>query len=204
MVTCVFSGYAEGSKGLFVLGYTCVGSVSVCVTVSVLFVSLHSLALDCWLKGCEFRSLQEQQENFLPLELTLCADSSLIQCSFHPMVTAVAHRRPSHSATSAVGRSQLNMHTHVTQQSQCGLTAAQAYYGNLSGKQAHMQLIREHSNESSNLPPKFSQARKKPLPPPCVSWCYCACDGVRMWCASFYMVYMCVETRKGVTITREG
>ena len=44
---------------------------------------------DSWSKGCEF---VEQWENFL-LQSQLCA-MSLMQCLFHPPVTAVACKRP--------------------------------------------------------------------------------------------------------------
>ena len=39
---------------------------------------------------------------------------SLIPCPFHPCVTAVAVKDPSHSAKSAVGRSHVNMYTSLT------------------------------------------------------------------------------------------
>ena len=45
-----------------------------------------------WSKGCEFESWQKCIENFL-LQSQLCV-LTLIQCPFHPCVTAVAHKRP--------------------------------------------------------------------------------------------------------------
>ena len=47
---------------------------------------------DSWSKGCEFESQQKRQENFL-LQSQLCV-LTLIQCQFHPRVTAVACKRP--------------------------------------------------------------------------------------------------------------
>ena len=73
-----------------------------------------------WSKGCEFESRQEQRENFL-LQLQLCV-LTLFLCPFHPHVTAVARKRPRHSAKSAGGRLHLNMHTPLSQQSRSGLT----------------------------------------------------------------------------------
>ena len=49
-------------------------------------------ALDSWSKSCEFKSRQEQWENFL-LQSQLCV-LALIRCPFHPHVTAVARERP--------------------------------------------------------------------------------------------------------------
>ena len=46
---------------------------------------------DSWSKGCEFESLQEGRENFL-LQSQLCV-LTLIRCSFHACVTAVARKR---------------------------------------------------------------------------------------------------------------
>ena len=45
-----------------------------------------------------------------------------ILCPFHPRVTAVAHKRLQSFCQSAGGRLHLNMHTPLTQSSQCGLT----------------------------------------------------------------------------------
>ena len=45
-----------------------------------------------------------------------------IGCPFHPRVTALARKKPSHSAKSAGGRSHLNTHTLLTQRSRIGLT----------------------------------------------------------------------------------
>ena len=45
-----------------------------------------------WSKGCEFESRQEWQKNFL-LQSQLCM-LTVIQCLFHPCVTAVARKRP--------------------------------------------------------------------------------------------------------------
>ena len=56
---------------------------------------------------------------FSPLELTLCA---FIRCPFHPHVSAVAHKRPRHSAKSAGGRLHLITHTPLTQRCRSGLT----------------------------------------------------------------------------------
>ena len=47
---------------------------------------------------------------------------TLIRFPFHPRVTAVARKRPRHSAKSAGGRLQLNTHTPLTQPSRSWLT----------------------------------------------------------------------------------
>ena len=54
--------------------------------------SLLVRAPDSWSEGCKFESQQEQWENFL-LQSQLCV-LTLIWCSFHPRVTAVARKRP--------------------------------------------------------------------------------------------------------------
>ena len=75
---------------------------------------------DSWLKGGEFESQQEWQDNFSSQEWTLCA---LIRCLFHlPMLPQWHIKDPSHSAKSAGGRLLLNMDTSLTQWSQSGLT----------------------------------------------------------------------------------
>ena len=72
------------------------------------------------MKGCEFKSRQEQGENFL-IKSQLCV-LTLIGYAFHPHVTAVAWKDSGHSAESAGGRLHLNMHTPLTQRSRSGLT----------------------------------------------------------------------------------
>ena len=75
---------------------------------------------DLWLKGCEFKSRQGWQENFL-LQSQLWV-LTLIWCPFHPCVTAVARKRPRYSAKGPGGRLHLNTHTPWTHGSQSGLT----------------------------------------------------------------------------------
>ena len=53
--------------------------------------SLLVWAPDSWSKGCEFKSRQEQRENFL-FQSQLCV-LTLIRCPFHPRVTTVARKR---------------------------------------------------------------------------------------------------------------
>ena len=71
----------------------------------------------------------------------------LIQCLFHPRVTAVAPQRPGHSAKSAGGRLLVNMHIYPdpTKTEWADYAAVQAYCGEPVWKQAHRQLVREHS-----------------------------------------------------------
>ena len=54
--------------------------------------SLLVRAPDSRSKGCEFESRQERRGDFLP-QSQLCV-LTLIRCSFHPRVTAVARKRP--------------------------------------------------------------------------------------------------------------
>ena len=82
--------------------------------------SLLVRAPDSWLKDCEFKSRQEWRENFL-LQSQLCV-LTLIRCPFHPLVTAVAHKRPQSFCQKCCGRLHLNVHTPLTQRSWSGLT----------------------------------------------------------------------------------
>ena len=83
-------------------------------------------------------------ENFL-LQSQLCV-LTLIRCPCHPRVTAVAGKKPGHSAKSAGGRLHLNTHTPLTQRSRSELTmpisrrSAGTY-----PETAHTQIVREHS-----------------------------------------------------------
>ena len=74
----------------------------------------------CDKKDGEFESQQERLENFL-LQSQFSV-LTLIQCPFHPRVTAVACKDPGHSAKSAGGRLRLNVHTALAQRSWSGLT----------------------------------------------------------------------------------
>ena len=58
------------------------------VIYSTCWDSLLVRAPDLRLKGCEFKSQQEQRENFL-LQSRLCV-ITLIRCPFHPHVTAIS------------------------------------------------------------------------------------------------------------------
>ena len=75
--------------------------------------SLLTTTLDSKLKGCEFKSQQEWQENFL-LQSQLCV-LTLIQCQFHPMLPQWHIKDPGHSAKSAGGRLHQNTHTALMQ-----------------------------------------------------------------------------------------
>ena len=71
-------------------------------------------------------------------QLTFCADSYWMT-PFNPSVTAVAHKRPGHSARCAGSRLQLNTHTPLTQRSLSGLTmlsrqSVRTYQGNELGR----------------------------------------------------------------------
>ena len=71
-------------------------------------------------------------------QLTFCADSYWMT-PFNPSVTAVAHKRPGHSARCAGSRLQLNTHTPLTQRSLSGLTmlsrqSVKTYQGNELGR----------------------------------------------------------------------
>ena len=67
----------------------------------------------------------------------------LIWCPFHPCVTV---KDPGHSARSAGGRCYLNMHTLLTQWVRAGwLCRCPGIVWEPIQKQAHMQLVREHS-----------------------------------------------------------
>ena len=62
------------------------------VYVCIFWGSLLVRVPDSWLKGWEFESWQEQQENFL-LQSELCVPT-LFRCPFHPGDTSVACKRP--------------------------------------------------------------------------------------------------------------
>ena len=85
----------------------------------------------------------EQQENFL-LQSQICV-LTLIRCQFHPRNTAVACKRPGHSAKSTGGRLHLNKHTPLTWWSQSWLTMPLSRHsmGTIQ-ETAHTQLIRKH------------------------------------------------------------
>ena len=81
------------------------------------------------------RSLREASQTFKTLRRTMkqCVKLSgitiicmtLIQCPFHPRVTAVACKDPSHSATSTGGRLRINTQTTpLDQRSRSGMTMA--------------------------------------------------------------------------------
>ena len=63
-------------------------SASVTVSVDI----TRRSAADAAVADCEFESRQERQEIFL-FQSQLCV-LTLIQCSFHPRVTAMARKRP--------------------------------------------------------------------------------------------------------------
>ena len=58
---------------------------------------------------------------FFKIQSQLCV-LTLIPCPFYPRVTAVARKRPDHSAKSADVRLHLNRHTPLIQRSRSGLT----------------------------------------------------------------------------------
>ena len=72
-------------------------------------------------------------------------------CPFHPRVTAVAHKRPDHSAKSADGKLHLNTHTPLTEWAD--YAAVQAECGNLSGK----ELIRNLSGNTRLQPSQLAE-----------------------------------------------
>ena len=82
------------------------------------------------------------REFFSP-ELTLCDDFYLV--SSPPCVTAVAHKR-SESFCQKCRWQVTPEHLYILDPmiSEWADRAVQAWFGNLSGKRAHMQLIREH------------------------------------------------------------
>ena len=99
---------------------------------------------DSWSKGCKFKSQQERWENFL-LQSQLCV-LTLIRCLFHPRVTTVARKRPwSFFQKCRCQFTPKQAYTlDPTKSEWADYAANQALCGNLSGKQAHMQLIKEH------------------------------------------------------------
>ena len=82
--------------------------------------SLLVRAPDSWSEGCKFKFRQERQENFL-LQCLLCV-LTLIQCPFHPRVTAVVHKRPWSFCQKCRWQVNLSTHTPLTQQTRIGLT----------------------------------------------------------------------------------
>ena len=68
------------------------GDSNTSVMIAGSWDSLFVRAPDSRPKGCEFKSRQEQRENFL-LQSQLCV-LTLIRSPFHPRVTAVARKRP--------------------------------------------------------------------------------------------------------------
>ena len=109
-------------------------------------------ALDLGLKGSKFEPRLKQQENFL-LQRQLCV-LTLIQCPFHPHVTAVACKRPrSFCQKNTGGRLQLNMHTPFTKWSQSGPTIplsrqSMGTYQKMSSQATHQGTL-GHSHLSS-------------------------------------------------------
>ena len=66
---------------------------------------------------------------------------------FHPCVTAVARKRPYHSAKSASGLLHLNTHTPLAHRSRSGLTMPLLRQSvGIYQERAHTQLVREHSD----------------------------------------------------------
>ena len=96
---------------------------------------------DSWLKGCEFESQQEWQENFR-LKSQLCV-LTLIWCPFHPCATD----------KSAGGRSHLNTHTPLAQQSRSGLTMplSRLSVGNYSEMSSHANCQKTFSHSYLSL-----------------------------------------------------
>ena len=70
----------------------CSGPFVICALYQTSWDSLLVTAPDSWSKGCEFKSRQERQENFV-LQSQLCV-LTLIRYPFHHRVTAVARKRP--------------------------------------------------------------------------------------------------------------
>ena len=72
-----------------------------------------------------------------------CPTNKLV--SIPPCVNAVARKRPQPFCQKCGWQVTTNMHTPLTQQSQSGLTVLSRHLcGNLAGKRAHMQLVREY------------------------------------------------------------
>ena len=71
---------------------------------------------------------------------------TLIQCQFHPCVTAATHKRLQSFCQNADGRFHLNTCTLLTLQSGSELTVLSRHsVGTYQGKRAHTQLIRKCS-----------------------------------------------------------
>ena len=95
-------------------------------------------APDSWSKGCVFESQKELRENFL-LSSQLCV-LALIRCPFHPLVTAVAHKRP--QALCQKCKWQVT-HTPLTKQSQSGLTTPLSRHSVETYKETSSHPIRQ-------------------------------------------------------------
>ena len=104
--------YAARPRKTFIIIHLLSGHFALCYVSSgdssVVRVS------DSWLKSCRFKSLQEQWEIFFSPWSTFCADSYFGLCST-PVLPQQHVKDPGHSARSAGGRLQLNMHAcHFT------------------------------------------------------------------------------------------
>ena len=116
---------------------------------------------DSWSKGCELESRQERRENFL-LQNRLCV-LTLIQCPFHPRVTAVAPKGP-RSFCQKYRWQVIPKHAYTLDPSKsewADYAAVQAECGNLSGN----ELTR---NSSGNTRSQSSQLAEPLWTDPCV------------------------------------
>ena len=97
--------------------------------------SLVVRAPDSWLKGHEFESRQEWQENFL-LQSQLYV-LTRFQCPFHPHVTAVAHKSPLSFCQKCRWQvTPKQAYTFDPMKSEwADYAAVQAYFGNQSGNE---------------------------------------------------------------------
>ena len=122
----------------------CPASWRVSLAVQRIWDSLMVRVPDSWSKSCEFESQQEQQENFL-LQSQLCV-LTLIQCLFHPRVSAVACKRPRSFYPKI--RCQVYTWTHIhswPNEVRVGwLCCCPGKVWEPIQKQAHMQLVGEH------------------------------------------------------------
>ena len=118
--------------------------------------SRHSLlvrAADSWQKSL---NTGRSSRRIFFSRVTLCVPT-LVWCPFHPCVTAVACKRPRHSAKSADGRLYLNAHTPLTRQELewADQASVQAQCGNLSGNEFTHNL-------SESIRPQSSQPAEPP------------------------------------------
>ena len=106
--------------------------------------SLLAKVPDSSSKGCEFEPWQKQQENFFSRVNFVCW---LLFGLFHPHVTAVARKRPTSFCQKCRWQVTPKTPTHPSL-SEVGagwLCSCPGIVWEPIGKQAHMQLIREHS-----------------------------------------------------------